>query len=187
MTRRGPVLRLLGPLLLSALAAGVGVASLLLQGHEAEAEAAGADLSLLGRLAADGSTARTAWVGWAAALAFGVSTVRVLRGPPEPPVARDPHRLSVGQMRAALRREHRVVAMAMRCVLAVALLDGGRALVYGAAAVGGSAVATGSVAAVVVEAAGLVAAAAVLAVWVRAFRRQLETLGALESPPRPGA
>lgn len=159
-----------------AVSLGFGVAAWRLEKHYSDL-AGSEDLGWLGTALANGSSLRTAWVGWAAAALFGYSTLRVLRGRPEPPsvgaVA------SVSAIRGSLRRELELVRGALTAVGALAALDLGRALVFVIAAVSGNALARDRVGWVLVEAAGLVVATAVLAVWCAAFRQQCRDLGAL--------
>jgi hypothetical protein len=158
-------------------AAGVGIAAWRLEAHYAGL-AATEDLNWLGTLLANGSSPRTAWVGWVAALLFGLSALRVVRGRPEPPAGMDAS-ASVSAMRAGLRRELNLVRCALTVVGLLTALDLGRAAATAAAAAGGDALARDRVAWVLVEAAGLVAATALLALWCAAFRRQCRDLGAL--------
>jgi hypothetical protein len=82
-------------------------------------------------------------------------------------------------MRAALRREFRLVRAGLALVDLLAMFDAGRAAAYAIATATGDDVARADVVTVGIEAAGLVAAAAALTWWMLAFRRQLETWGAL--------
>jgi hypothetical protein len=175
--RRLPfALRAVVPLILAAACVVLGVEALAIQHHYAALTGGGRLASLL----AQGSTAATAWEGWAAALFFLVALLRLRREAPEPPAGRTPlEDLTAGQMRAGLVREYTVVRVGL-CVLgAVALTDSARAARYLVAAASGDTVARTSLVPTVVEAAGLVVAAAVLAMWAGSFRRQLERVGAL--------
>ncbi|HEY8755108.1 MAG TPA: hypothetical protein VIN65_01985 [Candidatus Dormibacteraeota bacterium] len=175
--RRLPfALRAVVPLILAAACVVLGVEALAIQHHYAALTGGGRLASLL----AQGSTAATAWEGWAAALFFLVALLRLRREAPEPPVGRTPlEDLTAGQMRAGLVREYTVVRVGL-CVLgAVALTDSARAARYLVAAASGDTVARTSLVPTVLEAAGLVVAAAVLAMWAGSFRRQLERVGAL--------
>jgi hypothetical protein len=175
--RRLPfALRVVVPLILAAACVVLGVEALAIQHHYAALTGGGRLASLL----AQGSTAATAWEGWAAALFFLVALLRLRREAPEPPAGRTPlEDLTAGQMRAGLVREYTVVRVGL-CVLgAVALTDSARAARYLVAAASGDTVARTSLVPTVVEAAGLVVAAAVLAMWAGSFRRQLERVGAL--------
>jgi hypothetical protein len=159
-----------------ALALVSGGAALHLEEHYSDL-AGSEELTWLGTALANGSSIRTAWVGWAAAVLFGYSTVRVLRGRPEPP--RVGPGATVSAIRASLRRELNLVRMALTAVALVAALDVGRAVVFAIAALNGTALARDRIVWVLVEAAGLVVASAVLGVWCAAFRQQCRNLGAL--------
>jgi hypothetical protein len=167
-------------LLVSLLACGWGVGMLVLQHRLVERQQRGEALGAVASFFADGSAWTTAWPGWAAAFFFLLSLLRLLRGSPEPPAGRPRgERWTVSDMRLALRREYRVVRVALAVVDVLAMLDAGRALAYGIAAATGDAVARGDVVAVGVEAGGLVCAATVLTLWMLRFRAQLESWGAL--------
>jgi hypothetical protein len=175
--RRLPfALRAVVPLILAAACVVLGVEALAIQHRYAALTGGGRLASLL----AQGSTAATAWEGWAAALFFLVALLRLRREAPEPPAGRTPlEDLTAGQMRAGLVREYTVVRVGLCILGAVALTDSARAARYLVAAASGDTVARTSLVATVVEAAGLVVAAAVLAMWAGSFRRQLERVGAL--------
>ncbi|HWF57060.1 MAG TPA: hypothetical protein VG520_01755 [Candidatus Dormibacteraeota bacterium] len=175
--RRLPtVLRVLVPLLLIAACVVLGVESLAIQHHYAGSTGGGRVAALL----AQGSTAATAWEGWAAALFFLVALLRLRRGAPEPPAGRTPiEDLSAAQMRAGLLREYTVVRVGLTVLVAVAVTDAARAARYLMAAASGDALARGSLLATVVEAAGVVVAAAILGMWAGSFRGQLERVGAV--------
>ncbi len=158
------------------LAAGWGVGMLVLQHRLLEMEANGRNLTGVPGFFADGSSWSTAWVGWAAAFFFLLSVLRLVRGSPEPPAGRAS---SVAEMRNALRREYRVVRIGLAVVDVLAMFDAARAIAYAIASATGDDVARAGLVTVGVEAAGLVGAAAMLTWWMLAFRRQLETLGAL--------
>ncbi len=160
----------------SLLAAGWGAGTLVLQHRLVEMQMQGQVLNPAASFFADGSTWSTAWPGWAAAFFFLLSALRLLRGSPEPPVGRAQ---SVAGMRAALRREYRVVRIALAVVDVVAMFDIGRALAYAIATLTGDNVARGDVLTVGVEAGGLLCAALVLTAWMLRFRAQLENWGAL--------
>jgi hypothetical protein len=169
-------LRVIVPLTLGAGCVVLGVESLAIQHHYAGHSGAGRLATLL----AHGSTAATAWEGWAAALFFLVALMRLRRGAPEPPAGRTPiEDLTAGQLRAGLVREYTVVRAGLVILSAVALADASRAARYVVAAASGDSLARGSLAATLVEASGLMIAAVVLAVWAATFRRQLERVGAL--------
>jgi len=157
-------------------AAGWGAGSLVMQHRLVEMQQRGEPLNAVQSFFAEGSSWTTAWPGWAAAFFFGLSVLRLVRGTPEPPLGRAK---SVHDMRAALRREYRVVRLALAVVDVLALVDLGRAVAYAIGAATGDAVARGDVITVAVEAAGLLCAAVVLTLWMLRFRGQLESWGAL--------
>jgi hypothetical protein len=159
------------------LAAGWGAGMLVLQHRLLEMEAAGRVLSGVAGFFADGSSWATAWIGWAAGFFFLLSALRLVLGRPEPPAGGE--HASAAQMRAALRREFRLVRAGLALVDLLAMFDAGRAAAYAIATATGDDVARADVVTVGIEAAGLVAAAAALTWWMLAFRRQLETWGAL--------
>jgi hypothetical protein len=135
-----------------------------------------------GALLAGGSTAATAWAGWAAALFFGIALWRLRRGAPEPPLGIAPvESLSPTQLRRGLVREYTVVRVGLTVLVAVAVVDTARAARYVVALLGGDTLARATAAATVVEALGLVVAALVLASWALSFRRQLVRVGALDA------
>lgn len=160
------------------LAAGWGVGMLVLQHRLLEMEANGRNLSGVAGFFADGSSHLTAWPGWAAAFFFFLSALRLARGTPEMPAGLG-RETSVGEMRRALRREFRAVRLGLAAVDVLAMFDAARAVAYAIASATGDEVARASLVTVGVEAGGLVVAAATLTWWMLAFRRQLETLGAL--------
>jgi hypothetical protein len=163
--------------LITAASFGIGVGSLLLQRHYADAAAGGADLGRVTQLLADGSGPRTAWEGWTAAVFIAVSTLRVRRGPIEPP------RRTAGQgvvgMRAGLRREYDAVRGCLSAVAVLAAVDAARLLVYIGAALTGSQLARDNLGWILIEAAGLWAAAASLLWWTVSFRERLRQVSAL--------
>ena len=162
------------------LSVGWGVGMLALQHRLLEMEADGRDLSGVSGFFADGSSRATAWIGWAAAFFFLLSVLRLVRGRPEEPAGRPSGKSwTVAELRAALRREYRMVRLGLAVVDVVAMFDGARAATYAIATATGDDVARAGVVVVGVEAGGLVCAAVVLTWWMLAFRRQLETWGAL--------
>jgi hypothetical protein len=174
--RLPPALRVIVPLIIGAACVVLGVESLAIQHHYAGHTGAGRLATLL----AHGSTAATAWEGWAAALFFLVALLRLHRGVPEPPAGRTPvEDLTAGQLRAGLVREYTIVRIGLVILTAVALADAARAARYLVAAASGDAVARSSLVATLVEAAGLAVAAVVLAMWAGTFRQQLDRVGAL--------
>jgi hypothetical protein len=178
--RLHPVLRMVLLWLVASGAVGIGVAALAGQRHFAAELSSGADLNVVETLLGDGSSPRTAWPGWLAAVFFGLALLRLWRGRPEPPAGRPPGgHWTAADIRSALRREYAAVRTAIVVLAVVALLDGARAAVYGVAAASGDAVARGSVLPTAVEAMGLVAAAVMLTLWGLVFARLLERWGAL--------
>lgn len=163
---------------ITAIAIGFGVVAIKAERHYADLAASGADLNPVATLIGDGSGARTAWIGWAAAVLFALSTLRVLRGNPEPPAGVDVS-ASVAAMRAALRRELDLVRRALTAVGLLCALEVGRAALFAAEAVRTPGLARDRLGWTVLEVGGLVAATAVLALWCAGFRRQCRDLGAL--------
>ena len=162
------------------LAGGWGAGMLALQHRLLEMEADGRALSGVPAFFADGSSWATAWPGWAATFFFLLSVVRLLRGSPEPPAGRPSGKdWTAAEMRAALRREFRLVRLGLAVVDVLAMFDAGRAVAYAIASGTGDDVARASLITVGVEAGGLVCAAIALTWWMLAFRRQLENWGAL--------
>ena len=88
--RLHPVLRMVLLCLVASGAVGIGVAALAGQRHFAAELSSGADLNVVETLLGDGSSPRTAWPGWLAAVFFGLALVRLWRGRPEPPAGRPP-------------------------------------------------------------------------------------------------
>ena len=170
---RGALLTLLA----AGAAAGFGVLCLRAQEHYTTEQARGAVLSPITGLLADGSGARTVWIGYVAALFFAGAVLRLVLGPEEPPVGGP--RQSAAAMRGALRAEYRVIRVAQIVVGGVAVLDVGRAVVYVVAGRVGHQVARDDVGWVAAEALGVVLAAAALRLWVGVFRRHLERMGAV--------
>lgn len=156
----------------------LGALSLNIQGHFA----AEADPGRFGTLLARGSTAATAWIGWAAAVFFAVAVWRLRRGAPEPPAGRAPvESLTPAQLRSGLVREYTLVRIAFTVLAAMTLTDTARTARYVLAGLAGDSLARASTPAVVIEALGLVAAAAALTLWVIGFRRQLVRIGAIQA------
>lgn len=162
------------------LSGGWGVGMLVLQHRLLEMEADGRALNGIAGFFADGSSWTTAWIGWAAAFFFLLSVLRLVRGRPEPPAGRRSEAdLTVAEMRSALRREFRVVRIGLAIVDVAAMFDAARCAAYAIASATGDDVARASLVTVGVEAGGFVCAAVVLTWWMLAFRRQLQTWGAL--------
>jgi hypothetical protein len=175
---RARVLRVVVAAVIAAGCGLLGAYSLNIQSHFL-AQPPGGRLSTL---LANGSSAATAWTGWAAAFFFGIAVARLRRGAPEPPAGRAPvESLTVTQMRAGLVREYTAVRIGLTALSAAALTDAVRAARYAVAAIAGDGVAQMSVAATVIEAIGLIAATFVLVLWTTSFRHQLVRVGALGS------
>ncbi len=173
---RNPVLRVAVAAMIATVCCVLGAYSLDIQSHFA-AQPPGGRLSTF---LAHGSTAATAWTGWAAAFFFGIALLRVRRGSPEPPGGRTPvEALTATQLRAGLVREYTAVRIGLTVLSAVTLTDVARATRYVVASATGDSVAPVSVTATVVEALGLAAATVVLALWTITFRRQLVRVAAL--------
>jgi hypothetical protein len=173
---RAPALRIALAVLIVVAGCALGAYSLDIQSHFAAQQQGGR----LSTFLAHGSTAATAWAGWAAAVLFGVAVLRLRRGAPEPPAGRAPvESLSATQMRAGLVREYRAVRTGLTVVSVVALIDAARAARYVVGSATGDGVARMSLVATVIEALGLVAATVVLLLWTITFRRQLVRVGAL--------
>ena len=131
-------------------------------------------------LIADGSSARTLWPGWVAAVCFAAALVRLRRGATEPPAGRGAvENQTLSQLRGGLRREYRVVRIALVIVCLLAAVDVARAVASLMAAQAGDERIATAMQATVIEALGYVAAAAVLAAWARAFGGEVRRLGAL--------
>ena len=163
-----------------AIAVGWGWAMLAVERHFAILRDAGEGLTAFTALLAEGTSAVTILPGWIAAGCFALALLRLRRGVAEPPLTRsDPAELSVTELRAALRREFRAVGVALLAIVALALLDAGRLIVFTAAALGGDGLARGTLGTLALETAGLAVAAIVLGLWADAFRTQLERFGAL--------
>ncbi|HEY6469152.1 MAG TPA: hypothetical protein VI434_05240 [Candidatus Dormibacteraeota bacterium] len=136
-------------------------------------------LNPLQTVIATGSTARTAWPGWVAALCFGAAVLRLRRGAPEPPPGRvSPDRLSLSQLRAGLRHEYAVVRCALVIVVLFAAIDVARTAASIIAAQSGDHGVGSAVPWTAVEAAGYAVAALVLAFWASTFGAEVRRLGA---------
>jgi hypothetical protein len=176
---RGPwAMRAFIVIIVGIAAGAAGDALLRLEQHLAVQRATGAALNPLENLLASGSSVRTAWVGWVAALFYVVAIVRLRRGPIEPSVGRLPvERQTATQLRAGLRREYALVRVLLVAVTLITAVDVARAvaLVIAARSMGQSP----TLVATVVEAAGLVAASLMLAAWAWLFGADLRRLGAM--------
>ena len=178
---RGPIaLRFLA---VAAVAAACGVAgTLLVRLHQTLAgELAGhASLNPLQTVIATGSTLRTLWPGWVAAICFAAAVLRLRHGATEPPPGRTSvEHQTLGQLRAGLRREYRIVRCALVVVCILAAVDVARTVASVMAVQSGDRQVSTTMPATVVEALGYVAAALMLAVWARAFGSEVRRLGAL--------
>jgi hypothetical protein len=177
---RGPLA--LRCVVVAIVAAACGVAgTLLVRLHQTLAAQLAAHVALnpVQTLIANGSSARTAWPGWVAALCFGAAVLRLRRGAPEPPAGRgSPDQLSLTQLRAGLRHEYAVVRCALVVVTIGAAVDVARTVGSVIAAQSGDHNVGASIPWTVVEAAGYAAAALVLAVWASTFGAEVRRLGA---------
>jgi hypothetical protein len=164
-------------------AAACGVAgTLLVRLHQTLADqlAAHDALNPLQTLIATGSTVRTLWPGWVAALCFGAAVLRLRHGATEPPPGRTAvEDQTLSQLREGLRREYRIVRIALVVVLLFAAVDAARAIGSLIAAQSGDNEIASTMPATVAEAAGYVVAALVLTAWALAFGTEVRRLGAL--------
>ncbi len=164
-------------------AAGCGVAgTLLVRLHQSLAAklAAHAALNPLQNLIATGSSVRTVWPGWVAALCFAGAVWRLRRGATEPPAGRTAiEDLTLAQLRRGLRREYFVVRCALVMVVLLAAVDIARALASVIAADSGDNGIAATLPWTIVEASGYAAAALVLAVWAYGFGADVRRLGAI--------
>jgi hypothetical protein len=178
---RGPIA--LRGLAVAVAAAACGVAgTLLVRLHETLATqlAAHEALNPLQTLIANGSSIRTLWPGWVAALCFAAAVARLRLGATEPPLGRIAvEHQTLSQLRAGLRREYRVVRTALVVVALLAAVDSARALASVIAAQSGDHTVSASLPATVLEALGYVVATAVLAMWAHGFGAELRRLGAM--------
>jgi hypothetical protein len=178
---RGPVA--LRCIVVAIAAAACGVAgTLLVRLHQTLAAQVVAHVALnpLQTVIATGSTARTAWPGWVAALCFGAAVLRLRRGAPEPPAGRgSPDRRSLSQLRAGLRHEYALVRGALVVVVLFAAVDVARTAASLIAARSGDREVGASVAWTAIEAGGYAVAALVLALWASTFGTEVRRLGAL--------
>ena len=176
---RGPLpLRVLAVVLA---AVGAGILGALLAGAHVALNMATVDvtsLNALQRLLRTGSSAATAWPGWAAAALFLIALVRLRRGPVEPsPGIAAVERLSPTQLRRGLRREYAVVRLFLCLIVLIAALEASRTVATGLDAATSEAAST-QLGVVAIETLGYAAAATVLALWARGFAAQLRRLGA---------
>jgi hypothetical protein len=178
---RGPVALRCLVVGLTAVACGVaGTLLVRLQQTLAAQLAVHVTLNPLQTLIATGSSLRTLWPGWVAALCFGAAVVRLRHGATEPPAGRTaPEHLTLSQLRAGLRREHVVVRSALVLVCLLAAIDVARALASLIAAQSGDRRVGAALNATILEALGYTVAAVVLAVWAYRFGAEVRRLGAL--------
>jgi hypothetical protein len=176
----GPIALRSIAVLIAAAASGIA-GTLLVRLHQTLASqlATNVELNPLQTLIATGSSMRTLWPGWVAALCFGVAVIRLRHGATEPPpgLTAVEHQ-TLGQLRAGLRREYRIVRLALVVVLLLAAVDAARALASLIAASTDKEIAS-TMPATLAEALGYVVAALVLAAWARAFGTEVRRLGAL--------
>jgi len=163
-------------------AAGCGVAgTLLVRLHQSLAAqlAAHAALDPLQNLIATGSSIRTVWPGWVAALCFAGAVWRLRRGVTEPPAGRTAvEDLTLAQLRRGLRREYFVVRCAFVVVGLIAAVDIARTVASVITANSGDNGIAATLPSTVAEAGGYAAAALVLAVWAYTFGAEIRRLGA---------
>jgi hypothetical protein len=178
---RGPIA--LRCIAVAVAAAACGVAgTLLVRLHQSLAGQLAAHLALnpLQTLIATGSSIRTLWPGWLAALCFGAAVLRLRHGATEPPPGRTAvERQTPSQLRGGLRREYRIARVALVAVGLLAAVDVARTLANVIAAQSGDSRILTTMPATVAEALGYVTAAAVLAVWAGGFGAEVRRLGAL--------
>ena len=177
-----------GPLVLRALAvlvaaAGCGLAgTVLVRLHQSLAAqlAAHAALNPVQNLLATGSSIRTLWPGWLAALCFAVAVWNLRRGATEPPAGRTAvEHLTPSQVRRGLRREYLAVRCALVFVCLIAAVDVARTVASVIAANSGDRGIGATLPSTVVEALGYAFAALVLALWAFMFGAEVRRLGAM--------
>jgi len=178
---RGPLLLRAWVVLVAAAGCGLaGVALFRLHQQLLAGLRAGSELNPLQTLIANGSSWRTLWPGWLAALFFLIALRRLRRGPVEPPAGlRSPERLTPAQLRRGLRTEYRLVRAGVVVLGLIAGVDAARAIVYIADGLRSGHAIAASLVPTAAEAAGFVVAAAVLAAWAWTFGADLRRLGAL--------
>jgi len=178
---RGPIA--LRCVAVAAAAAACGVAgTLLVRLHQSLAGQLAAHMALnpLQTLIATGSSVRTLWPGWVAALCFGAALLRLQHGATEPPPGRTAvEHQTLSQLRGGLRLEYRIVRLALIVVCLFAAVDVARCVATAFAAQSGDTQISKALPATVAESVGYVVAAAVLAAWARAFGAEVRRLGAL--------
>jgi hypothetical protein len=178
---RGPIALRCVAVVVAAAACGVA-GSLLVRLHQSLAGQLAAHIALnpLQTLIATGSSVRTLWPGWVAALCFAAAVLRLRHGATEPPPGRTAvEHQTLSQLRGGLRREYRTARGALVVVCLLAAVDAARTLASGIAAQSGDTRILTTMPATVAEALGYVAAAGVLAAWAREFGTEVRRLGAL--------
>ena len=179
---RGPIALRCVAVAVAAVACGVA-GTLLVRLHQSLAAELAAHMALnpLQTLIATGSSMRTLWPGWVAALCFGAALLRLRRGATEPPAGRGPP--SSDQSSASsvpgLRREYRLVRCALVVVCLLAAVDVARTVASVIAAQSGDRPRPDDDAGDGGRALGYVVAALILAAWARAFGADVRRLGAL--------
>ena len=167
-----------------AVAAGAcGVAgTLLVRLHQSLAGRFAAHMALnpLQTLIATGSSLRTLWPGWVAAVCFAAAVLRLRHGATEPAPGRTAvEHQTLSQLRAGLRGEYRIVRCALVLVCLFAAVDAARTIASVIAAQSGDQQLSTTIPATLVEALGYVVAALILALWARAFGAEVRRRGAL--------
>jgi hypothetical protein len=178
---RGPIALRSGVVVIAAVACGVA-GTLLVRLHQTLAVQLAAHVALnpLQTLIATGSSLRTLWPGWVAAVCFAAALLRLRRGATEPPPGRTAvEDQTLSQLRAGLRREYRIVRLVLVVVGLLAAVDVARAVASIIAVQAGDGQISRTMPATLVEALGYVVAAVVLAAWARAFGAEVRRLGAL--------
>jgi hypothetical protein len=178
---RGPIALRSVVVAIAAVACGVA-GTLLVRLHQTLAAQLAAHMALnpLQTLIATGSSLRTLWPGWVAAVCFAAALLRLRHGATEPPPGRTAvEDQTLSQLRAGLRREYRIVRLVLVVVGLLAAVDVARAVASIIAVQAGDGQISRTMPATLVEALGYVVAAVVLAVWARAFGAEVRRLGAL--------
>jgi hypothetical protein len=178
---RGPIALRCIAVVVAAGACGVA-GTLLVRLHQSLAGQLAAHMALnpLQTLIATGSSVRTLWPGWVAAVCFAAAVLRLRHGATEPPPGRTAvEHQTLSQLRGGLRREYGTVRGALVVVCLLAAVDVARTLASIIAAQSGDRQILTTMPATVAEALGYAVAAAVLAVWARGFGVEVRRLGAL--------
>lgn len=178
---RGPIALRCVAVAVAAAACGVA-GTLLVRLHQTLAGQLAAHVTLnpLQTVIATGSSVRTLWPGWVAAVCFAAAVLRLRHGATEPPPGRTAvEHQTLSQLRAGLRREYRIVRCALVMVCLFAAVDVARTAASEITAQAGDRQLSSAMPATVTEALGYVVAAVVLAAWARAFGAEVHRLGAL--------